>query len=428
MPLFSTLFIFMILLAAGTHVWLSIRQIKHVNLYRDKTPAAFAEKISLDEHQKAADYTIAKEKMGNIELFLGTLMLLIWTLGGGLELLDQFIRSYQLSPLISGVFFILLIGFISSIIDMPVSLYNTFVLEEKFGFNRTTFKVWIIDSIKQTLLGLVIGVPLIMVILWLMNSAGEFWWLYAWAVYMGFGFLMMWAYPAFIAPIFNKFSELEDEALKQRIEQLMTRCGFISKGILVMDGSKRSSHGNAYFTGLGNNKQIVFFDNLLDSLNEEEVEAVLAHELGHFKKKHILKRLITMTFITLIGFAVLGFIMQQQWFYTGLGMTTPSIYAALVLFSIASPIFTFFLGPISAMISRKHEFEADAYAAEQANADRLIDALVKLYKENANTLTPDPMHSAYYDSHPPAPVRITHLTKLDNNKGSESNGTDTEIT
>lgn len=416
MPLFSTLFIFMILLAAATHIWLSIRQIKYVNLYRDKTPAAFAEKITLDEHQKAADYTIAKEKMGNIELFLGTLMLLIWTLGGGLELVDQFIRSYQLSPLFSGVFFILLIGFISSIIDMPVSLYNTFVLEEKFGFNRTTFKVWIIDSIKQTLLGLAIGVPLIMVILWLMNSAGEFWWLYAWAVYMGFGFLMMWAYPAFIAPIFNKFSELEDESLKQRIEQLMTRCGFISKGILVMDGSKRSSHGNAYFTGLGNNKQIVFFDNLLDSLNEEEVEAVLAHELGHFKKKHILKRLIAMTFITLIGFAVLGFIMQQQWFYTGLGMTTPSIYAALVLFSIASPIFTFFLGPISAMISRKHEFEADAYAAEQANADRLIDALVKLYKENANTLTPDPIHSAYYDSHPPAPVRITHLSNLNYNK------------
>ncbi len=419
MPLFSTLFIFMIILAAGTHIWLSLRQIKHVTLYRDKTPAAFAEKISLDEHQKAADYTIAKEKLGNIELFIGTIMLLVWTFGGGLELLDQFVRNYQLSPLFAGVIFILLIGFISSIIDMPLSLYNTFVLEEKFGFNRTSFKVWIIDSIKQILLGLVIGVPLIMVILWLMSSAGEFWWLYAWAVYMGFGFLMMWAYPAFIAPIFNKFSELEDESLKQRIEQLMTRCGFISKGILVMDGSKRSSHGNAYFTGLGNNKQIVFFDNLLDSLNEEEVEAVLAHELGHFKKKHILKRLISMTLITLIGFAVLGFIMQQQWFYAGLGMTTPSIYAALVLFSIASPIFTFFLAPVSAMISRKHEFEADAYAAEQANADRLIDALVKLYKENANTLTPDPIHSAYYDSHPPAPVRITHLTNLNNHNNNK---------
>ncbi|MCK5649192.1 MAG: M48 family metallopeptidase [Gammaproteobacteria bacterium] len=411
MPLFSTIFIFMVCLSVFTHFWLSIRQIKHVKQHRDKTPEAFSKKITLDEHQKAADYTIAKEKLGNFELLLGTTLLFIWTLGGGLELLDQFVRTYQLNPLYAGVIFILLMGFISSIIDMPLGLYNTFVLEEKFGFNRTTLKVWFIDLIKQSMLGLVIGIPLIMVILWLMSSAGEFWWVYAWAVWMGFGFLMMWAYPAFIAPIFNKFTELEDESLKKRIEQLMIRCGFLSKGILVMDGSKRSSHGNAYFTGLGNNKQIVFFDNLLDSLDEEEVEAVLAHELGHFKKKHIVKRLISMTFITFAGFAMLGWLMQQQWFYNGLGMTTPSIYAALVLFSIASPAFTFFLSPISAMISRKHEFEADDFAAEQADANKLIEALVKLYKENANTLTPDPLHSAYYDSHPPASVRIAHLNR-----------------
>jgi len=340
------------------------------------------------------------------------ILLLIWTLGGGLELADQIVRDLQLSPLYAGVLFILLIGFISSIIDTPLTLYNTFVLEEKFGFNRTTIKIWLIDLFKQTLLSLVIGIPLIMVILWLMNSAGEYWWFYAWAVWMSFSFFMLWAYPAFIAPLFNKFEELKDESLKQRIEQLMTRCGFISKGILVMDGSKRSSHGNAYFTGLGNNKQIVFFDNLLESLDEEEVEAVLAHELGHFKKKHIIKRLISMTFITLIGFAVLGYLMQQDWFYHGLGMSTASIYAALVLFSISSPIFTFFLSPISAMISRKHEFEADDFAAEQADASKLVDALVKLYKENANTLTPDPLHSAYYDSHPPAPVRIEHLLQI----------------
>lgn len=414
MPLFSTLFIIMVFLSAATHYWLALRQINHVKQHRDKTPDEFAEKISLEEHQKAADYTIAKEKLGNIHLLIGTTLLFVWTLGGGLELVDHFVRNYQLSPLFSGVIFILLIGFISALLDMPLALYNTFVLEEKFGFNRMTIKTWIVDHIKQAILGLVIGIPIIMVILWLMDSAGEFWWLYAWAVWMGFGFLMMWAYPAFIAPIFNKFTELEDESLKNRIEQLMTRCGFLSKGILVMDGSKRSSHGNAYFTGLGNNKQIVFYDNLLDSLDEEEVEAVLAHELGHFKRKHILKRLISMTFITLAGFAILGWIMQQQWFYTGLGMSTASIYAALVLFSISSPVFTFFLSPISAMISRKHEFEADDFAAEQADATKLIEALVKLYKDNANTLTPDPLHSAYYDSHPPAPVRIAHLNMNSN--------------
>ncbi len=409
MPLFSLIFIIMVFLAAATHFWLSLRQIKHVKQYRDQTPEAFAEKISLQDHQKAADYTIAKEKLGNIGLVFSTTLLLVWTLGGGLELADQFVRTFQLSALFSGIIFILLIGFISAILDLPLGLYNTFVLEEKFGFNRSTLKIWFMDLLKQSILGLLIGVPLIMVILWLMGSAGEFWWIYAWAVWMGFSFLMMWAYPAFIAPIFNKFTELDDESLKNRIEQLMTRCGFLSKGILVMDGSRRSSHGNAYFTGLGNNKQIVFFDNLLDSLDEKEVEAVLAHELGHFKKKHILKRLITMTFITLLGFATLGWLMQQQWFYNGLGISTPSIYAALVLFSIASPVFTFFLSPISAMISRKHEFEADDFAAEQADANKLVEALVKLYKDNANTLTPDPLHSAYYDSHPPAPVRIAHL-------------------
>ena len=409
MPLFSTLFVFMVMVSLGTHFWLSIRQIKHVKKHQDQTPEAFASKISLAEHQKAASYTIAKEKLGLIQLIIGTILLFIWTLGGGLELLDQFIRSYHLNPLYSGVFFILLLGFISSLFDIPMALYSTFVLEEKFGFNRTTFKIWLIDLVKQSILSLVIGVPLILVILWLMNSAGSLWWLYAWAVWTGFGFVMMWAYPAFIAPLFNKFTQLDDISLKQRIEALMTRCGFQSKGILVMDGSKRSSHGNAYFTGLGNNKQIVFFDNLLESLDEEEVEAVLAHELGHFKKKHIIKRLVSMTFMTLAGFAILGWLMQQDWFYTGLGMSEASIYAALVLFSIASPVFTFFLSPISAMISRKHEFEADDYAAQQADASKLVDALVKLYKDNANTLTPDPLHSAYYDSHPPAPVRIAHL-------------------
>jgi STE24 endopeptidase len=410
MSLFTQLFILMVILATVTHFWLALRQIRHVKEHRQKTPEAFAHKIPLEDHQKAADYTIAKEKFGNISLLFSTALLLIWTLGGGLEYLDQWVRQYELSTLYSGVIFIIMFSIISAILDLPLSLYNTFVLEDKFGFNRTNLKTWFMDLFKQTLLGFIIGVPIIMTILWLMNSAGQFWWVYAWAVWMGFGFLMMWAYPAFIAPIFNKFTELEDESLKQRIEQLMTRCGFFSKGILVMDGSRRSSHGNAYFTGLGSNKQIVFYDNLLESLNEEEVEAVLAHELGHFKRKHILKRLLTMTILTLIGFAVLGWVMQESWFYQGLGMTTPSIYAALVLFSISSPVFTFFLSPISAMISRKHEFEADDFAAEQSDAQKLIDALVKLYKDNASTLTPDPLHSAYYDSHPPAPVRIAHLT------------------
>jgi STE24 endopeptidase len=399
----------MIFLSISTHLWLSIRQIRHVRQHQQQIPDAFAEKISLAEHQKAANYTIAKEKLGNIELIISTLLLFIWTFGGGLDSLDQWLRHYQLNPIYTGVLFILLMGFISSLFELPLGLYHTFVLEEKFGFNRTTLITWFLDFIKQNLLGLVIGIPLIMVILWLMQTAGEFWWAYAWAVWMSFSFFMMWAYPAFIAPLFNKFSELEDHSLKQRIELLMTRCGFISKGILVMDGSKRSSHGNAYFTGLGNNKQIVFFDNLLDSLNEEEVEAVLAHELGHFKKKHIMKRLISITFLSFIGFAGLGLLMQELWFYQGLGISTPSIYAALVLFSLTLPAFTFFLSPLSAMISRKHEFEADDYAAKQADANKLIDALVKLYKDNANTLTPDPLHSAYYDSHPPASIRIAHL-------------------
>ena len=411
MHTFAIVFLLFFALSIVVKLWLAQRHLSHIQKHRAQVPDAFNEKITLEEHQKAADYTSAKVKFGRWPLFYDAAILLAWTFGGGLELLDQFARGYELSPVYTGILVILSMMLISSLLDLPFSLYSTFVIEEKFGFNRTTIKTFVIDMLKGGLLSIALGVPLIWVVLWLMEQAGDFWWLYTWGVLTTFSLLIAWAYPIWIAPIFNKFSPLEEGETLNRITGLLNRCGFNSDGIFVIDGSKRSSHGNAYFTGLGNNKQIVFFDNLLDSLDEEEVEAVLAHELGHFKKKHILKRLISMTFITLAGFAVLGWVMQQPWFYHGLGMSTPSIYAALVLFSIASGAFTFFLSPISAMISRKHEFEADDYAAQQADAGKLIEALVKLYKENANTLTPDPLHSAYYDSHPPAPVRIAHLNR-----------------
>ena len=409
MQTFTFIFLFFLSLTTAVQVYLSLRQSQHVRKYRGAVPEEFVGKISLKEHQKAADYTRVKGSFGRMEALLSVVLLLIWTIGGGLSLLDQFIRSFGWGELLTGTAVILVMGFIASVIDLPASLYRTFVIEAQFGFNKLTLKTLFIDTIKTTLVSLVIGVPLILLILWLMESAGDLWWLYAWAALTAFSLLMFWAYPKFIAPIFNRFTPLEEGEVKQRIEALLKRTGFNSQGVFVMDGSRRSSHGNAYFTGFGANKRIVFFDTLLEHLSPAQVEAVLAHELGHFKHKHIVKQMLLSTLMTLIGFATLAWLMQQNWFYSSLGVTEASTYMALILFMLVSPVFTFFISPIMSLLSRKNEFEADEFAAQQSSAEELISALVGLYKENASSLTPDRVYSAFYDSHPPASIRIAHL-------------------
>jgi STE24 endopeptidase len=409
MHVFTQLFLIMFALSIGLRLWLSQRQIAHIRDHRAQVPESFADKITLEEHQKAADYTTTKTRFGRLPLFYDAGLLLIWTLGGGLEWLDQSIIAMEYGPIITGITVMLAFMFISSALDLPFSLYSTFVIEEKFGFNRTTVKTFIIDLFKGLALGLVIGVPLLFIILWLMEQAGELWWIYTWMVLTGFSLLIMWIYPTLIAPIFNKFEPLEEGDTLNRIKNLLSRCGFSSNGVFVIDGSKRSSHGNAYFSGFGRNKRIVFFDTLLKMLNDDELEAVLAHELGHFKKKHIIKTMLISFATTFVALAILAWLMKNEWFYHGLGLSTPSTYMALLLFMLVSPVFTFVLSPIMSLFSRKNEFEADAFAAEQTNAKHLIKALVDLYRENANTLTPDPLYSAFYDSHPPAPVRIAHL-------------------
>lgn len=409
MQLVTVIFIVALILAFLLEYWLDQRQIRHVLANRAQVPDEFADRISLAEHQKAADYTVARTRFGSINQIIGVVILLVWTLGGGIDALDQIWRNFELNGVLTGVGVMLSVMFISGLIELPLSAYRTFNIEQRFGFNNSTLGLFISDTLKSALLTLLIGAPILWVILWLMQHMGDLWWLYVWAVWMGFMLLMLWAYPAFIAPLFNKFSPLENPDLRTRIENLMQRCGFTSNGIFIMDGSRRSSHGNAYFTGLGKNKRIVFFDTLLNSLEPEETEAVLAHELGHFKHKHIQKRIISMAIMTLIGLGILGYLMQLDSFYTGLGVLHASQYTALLLFVMVAPLFSIYLQPVFAWFSRKHEFEADSFAAQQSNATRLIQALVKLYKENANTLTPDPLYSAFHDSHPPAPVRIAHL-------------------
>ncbi len=406
----TLIFLAAIAISIAIHGWLIRRHIDHVRSHRDQVPAAFQDTIPLSAHQKAADYTQAKARFGMYDLLVGALLLLIWTLGGGLNLLDSAWQSGGLPILATGVGFVISAYALMALLEIPMSAYRTFVIEERFGFNKTTPKIFILDILKQGILLLLIGMPLAALVLWLMLNGGTLWWLYVWVTWIGFSLLMMWVYPTFIAPLFNKFRPLMDDALRTRIETLLKRNGFSSQGIFVMDGSTRSTHGNAYFTGLGTNKRIVFFDTLIDELNSEEIEAVLAHELGHFKCKHITKRIILMAAVSLIGLAFLGWLINQPWFYSGLGVTQPSAHVALVLFLIVIPVFTFFFQPMLAHISRKHEFEADDFAVKQAKADTLIQALVKLYKENANTLTPDPLYSAFHDSHPPAPVRVAHLS------------------
>ncbi len=406
---FLFLFLAMLLISTLMRLYLSQRQIRFVSQHREKVPESFADNISLEDHQKAADYTISKVKFGHLPLFYDAALLLIWTLGGGLDWLDKNLIALELGPILTGIGVILVYTFISSLLDLPFSLYNTFVIEEKFGFNRTTIKTFITDMIKGSLLGLIIGIPLLYVILWLMEQSGDQWWVYTWLVISGFSIFMMWVYPTWIAPIFNKFEPLEEGETLSRITQLLNRCGFSSNGIFVIDGSKRSSHGNAYFSGFGRNKRIVFFDTLLKMLSDDELEAVLAHELGHFKKKHIIKGMAISFATTLLALAVLAWLMKTEWFYTSLGVSQASTYMALLLFTLVMPVFTFVFQPLFSIFSRKNEFEADAFAAEQTDAKYLIHALVGLYRENANTLTPDPVYSAFYDSHPPAPVRIAHL-------------------
>ncbi|MBT4078092.1 MAG: M48 family metallopeptidase [Gammaproteobacteria bacterium] len=409
MHTFTLIFLTFLLASVLTRLWLSQRQINHILSHKDKVPEAFAEKISLEEHQKAADYSTTKLKLGRLTLAWETLWLLLWTTGGALSIVDSWWLQYEFSPLWTGIGVILSLTLLMSLLDLPFSLYSTFVIEERFGFNKTTIKTWITDLLKSASLMMVIGVPLIAVILWLMNQAGQYWWLYAWSVWTAFSLLMMWAFPVFIAPLFNKFSALEDESLKTRIDNLLQRCGFKSKGVFVVDGSKRSAHGNAYFTGFGSNKRIVFYDTLLESLSENEVEAVLAHELGHFKRNHIKKSMALSILMTLGGFALLAWLMNSAWFYSAMGVETASTHTALLLFMFVLPVFTYFISPLFSAMSRKHEFEADDFAKQQSDYRALVSALVNMYRENASTLTPDPIHSMFYDSHPPASIRISHL-------------------
>jgi STE24 endopeptidase len=406
---FTVLFLAMLALSLVIRLWLAHRQISHIKAHRASVPAAFSGKISLDDHQKAADYTTTKTRFGRLPVFYDAGLLLIWTLGGGLEWLDQTATAYGFNTIMTGIAVMLSFILISSLLELPFSLYGTFVIEERFGFNRTSIKTFIVDMIKGGVLAVVLGVPLLWTILWLMEKSGELWWIYAWLVWTLFSLFIMWVYPSLIAPIFNKFEPLEEGDTLERIKQLLQRCGFSSNGIFVIDGSKRSAHGNAYFSGFGRNKRIVFFDTLLKMLNDDELEAVLAHELGHFKKKHIVKGMLISFATTFVALALLAWLMKNEWFYTALGISTPSTYMALLLFALVLPVFTFVLHPLLSLFSRKNEFEADEFAAQQTKADFLIQALVGLYKENASTLTPDPLYSAFYDSHPPAPVRIAHL-------------------
>lgn len=412
MNTFSYLFLFFLAASFTTQLWLSLRQGSHVSQHRAEVPDAFQENISLEDHQKAADYTLAKGGIGRLELIWGSILLLGWTLGGGIDFLDHLLRDMAWTTEWTGAALFISMLLISGLLGLPFELYQTFVIEERFGFNRTNTRTYILDKLKGLILMMVLGLPLLWVILSLMEHSGSNWWLYVWMVWTGFMLLMLWAYPSLIAPMFNKFTPLDDETLKERIESLLSRCGFTSKGLFVMDGSKRSGHGNAYFTGFGNNKRIVFFDTLLKGLEPDEVEAVLAHELGHFHHQHVRIRLIVSILTSLASLALLGWLINQTWFYTGLGVETASSYMALLLFMLIAPVFTFFLGPISSALSRRHEFQADVYAAEQASAQSLVHALVKMYRDNASTLTPDPLYSAFYDSHPPAPIRIAHLDAL----------------
>jgi len=409
MNVFTLIFLIFVTATTVIHLWLAGRQRNNALRNRQQVPEAFRDQIDLAVHQKAADYTAAKMRLEQVEIVVGVLLILIWTLAGGLNALADLWEMSGWGKIAAGTGLVVSALLIMAVIDIPLDLYRTFVLEAKFGFNHTTPALYFGDTVKQGILFLILGTPIIALLLWLVIHAGTGWWLYGWLIWTGFTLSMFWLYPTLIAPLFNRFTPLQDEALRIRIVDLLQRCGFSNGGIFVMDGSKRSQHGNAYFTGFGMNKRIVFFDTLLKSLQPDEIEAVLAHELGHFKHGHVRKRMILVTLTSLAAFAILGLLVDASWFYTGLGVQRESYAAAMVLFLLVSPYFSALLQPLTSYWMRKHEFEADDYAATQTNVRNLIHALVKLYKENAATLTPDRLYSAYHDSHPPAPIRITHL-------------------
>lgn len=410
---FSILFVAFLIVTLLLRFWLSARQIRHVLAKRAAVPAEFAASIPLAAHQKAADYTVAKTKFGLVSLLFSSAVLVCFTLLGGLQWISTTLLAASGPGIVFQIALIGLFAVISGALDLPFDWYRQFVLEQRFGFNKMTPGLWLFDMVKGVGLGAAIGLPLLWVVLTLMAKSGALWWLYAWLVWSGFQLLMMVLFPTVIAPLFNKFTPLADASLKERIEGLMARVGFASKGLFVMDGSKRSAHGNAYFSGFGANKRIVFFDTLLARLAPAEIEAVLAHELGHFKLKHIVKRIALMFAVSLGFLALLGYLKTQVWFYTGLGVEPllgqSNDAMALILFMLVLPVFTFVLSPLTSISSRKHEFEADAFAATHTDARDLVSALVKMYEDNASTLTPDPLHSAFYDSHPPASVRIAQL-------------------
>ncbi|HMN43098.1 MAG TPA: M48 family metallopeptidase [Povalibacter sp.] len=409
---FTLLFVLLLMLSTLLRSWLNQRQIAAVARHRDRVPEAFAGQVDIDSHRKAADYTVALGRLNRWDILLDAIIALAFTLGGGLQAIDLAWQTAGLGPVWHGTAVVLSALLAISAIGLPLSIYRTFGIEARFGFNRMTAGLFIADLLKGLLLTLLLGGPLVFVILYLMQRAGSLWWVYAWGVWVGFTLFVTWAWPRFIAPIFNKFTPLADETLKQRTESLLQRCGFSSQGVFVMDGSRRSVHGNAYFTGVGRNKRIVFFDTLVERLQATEIEAVLAHELGHFRLHHVRSRLILSLLFGLGGLALLGVLAAWPQFYPALGVSQPSAHAALLLFMLVLPSFTFFLTPIGAWWSRKHEFEADEFAAKFSDARELAEALVKLYRDNATTLTPDPLHSTFYDSHPPALTRIARLQQL----------------
>jgi STE24 endopeptidase len=412
---FTYLFLGALLLATAVRYWLASRQIRHVAMHRSEVPAQFRERIPLSAHQRAADYTVARVRLGIVDTAVVAALLLALTVFGGIGWIAEMLRDAAPDwTFARQVLLILIVGLVVSAADLPISLYRQFVLEQRFGFNRMTLRLYFVDLAKGAAVGAALGIPLIVAVLWLMQRAGELWWWWAWLVWIGFNLSVLVLYPSVIAPLFNRFQPLPDGPVRERVERLLGRCGFASRGLYVMDGSKRSAHGNAYFTGFGRSKRIVFFDTLLSRLNPDEIEAVLAHELGHFKRRHIVKRIAVSFAVSLAGLWLLGWLSRQPWFYQGLGVTPVDEHAAvaLLLFFLAMPAFVFLLQPIVAWLSRRHEFEADAFAAQQTRASDLAAALVKLYEDNASTLTPDPVHSAFYDSHPPAAIRLGRLQAL----------------
>ncbi len=409
MQTFTVIFLVALVLTMATKLWLGWRHIAHISRHRDRVPAEFAEDITLDAHRKAADYSTAKTRFALISVVFECIVILALTFGGLLQFLHDLTSAWFAPGVMRGVALMVALATIMTVVDIPFGWYRTFGIEQRFGFNKMTPALFIADTLKHAALAAVLGIPLVASILWVMEKAGPWWWLYAWLIWVAFNLVILAAYPTWIAPLFNKFSPLQDPELEARIERMLEKCGFKAQGLMVMDGSRRSNHGNAYFTGFGKAKRIVFFDTLLTRLGPGEVEAVLAHELGHFKLRHVLKRMLWIFAASLAFLWLLAQLMSQSWFYSGLNVQSPSTAMAIILFFIVVPQFTFLLQPLTSLYSRRHEFEADDYAARHAPVADLVSALVKLYKDNASTLTPDPLHSAFYDSHPPAPLRIARL-------------------